>query len=459
MGLAPSYRLIIRSLGVMALVFFVSACSDNGYDPYYPVSDVPEFEGTVATDWMNLMMGAVRTTPGYSPPVASRAYGYAGITLYESVVHGIPKGRSLKGQINSLTEMPLPQSGKRYHWAIVANAAMADMMRNFFPKATDSIKQKITELEERNLYERRIMGIDEEIISRSVEYGKDVAETVFQYSRSDGGHEGYSRNFPSTYQVPRGEGLWVPTPPARQAIPMQPYWGKNRSFTLPMSNPILNCDPGPHATFSKDSGSAFYNEAYEVYNTVKHLTPAQREIALFWSDDPGATATPPGHSISILTQLLQEKGSRLDVAARAYAAVGMAVSDAFIACWEVKYKYNLIRPISYIQQYIDPEWNRDSITDPLITPPFPEYTSGHSVQGGASFQVMKMIFGNIGFVDKTHVRRGFAPRRFGSMDEAMQENAISRLYGGIHYRTAIDRGVAMGNDIGKQIMTKIQFSY
>ncbi len=207
-------------------------------------------------------------------------------------------------------------------------------------------------------------------------------------------------------------------------------------------------DPGPPPAFSTDPASALYVEANEVYQTVNGLTAEQLEIALFWSDDPGTTATPPGHSASILTQTLRSQNSSLATAAVGYARLGLAVCDAFIECWDTKFQYNLLRPISYIRQYIDQGWGNPL---PLTTPPFPEYTSGHSVQSAAAATVLTATFGSIAFTDHTHDARGLPPRSFSSFEAAAQEAAISRLYGGIHYRAAIERGLQQGRRIGAAV--------
>ena len=182
----------------------------------------------------------------------------------------------------------------------------------------------------------------------------------------------------------------------------------------------------------------------EVYHAVNQRTPQQEAIARFWSDDPGTTPTPPGHAISILTQILTHRQSSLAESAEAYAKVGVAVADAFIACWATKYTHNLIRPVTYINRHIDPTW-----APILTTPPFPEYTSGHSVQSGAAFTVMATLFGeHTTFTDHAHDTRGLPPRTFTSFTACTHEAANSRLYGGIHYRPAIDLGVNQGRCIG-----------
>ena len=179
------------------------------------------------------------------------------------------------------------------------------------------------------------------------------------------------------------------------------------------------------------------------------LTAEQEAIARFWSDDPGQTSTPPGHSVSITTQALRRERASLAEAAEAYARVGMAVSDAFVACWFQKYRYNLLRPVTYARAQFDPDW-----LPLLVTPPFPEYPSGHSVQSGAAFQVLTDLFGRrYEFVDHTHDERGLPARRFASFLDAGEEAAISRLYGGIHFRAAIDNGFLQGRRIGRAAST------
>jgi PAP2 superfamily len=242
---------------------------------------------------------------------------------------------------------------------------------------------------------------------------------------------------------PVGPGLWVPTPPGFQPA-LQPFWGANRCILLGSG---ADCPPGDHTSYSVEPSSTFYAEAVEVYDAVNHLTLEQRAIATFWSDDPGLTATPPGHSVSIATQVLRAERASLMMAAETYLKVGLAVSDAFVACWNAKYRYNLLRPVTYIRDLIDPAW-----APILNTPPFPEYTSGHSVQSGAAFTVLADLFGRrYSFVDHTHDERGLPARRFDSFGDAAREAALSRLYGGIHFRPAIERGLFQGECIGRAV--------
>jgi PAP2 superfamily len=397
-----------------------------------------EYSAEVPAAWFDLSLDLVKGTLGFSPPVASRAFGYAGLTLYEALVPGMEGFCSLGSVLSGLGAVPGVGRNRAYDWPSVANAALASILRGLFPAS----QAPAIDAFESRLEERLRPSLPPGLFARSVERGRRVAAVVFEWSRSDGGHEGHLRNFPP-YAPPVGSGLWVPTPPGLLPA-LQPYWGANRCLAIAGG---ADCPPGAHPAYSEDRHSGFYAEALETYEAVRTLTPEQEEIARFWSDDPGQTATPPGHSISITTQVLRSEDASLAAAAETYAKVGIAVCDAFIACWHQKYVYNLLRPVTYIQRLIDPSW-----TPLLTTPPFPEYTSGHSVQSGAAFQVLTDLFGeSYAFVDHTHDDRGFEPRTFGSFLEAAQEAAISRLYGGIHYRAAIENGVYQGRCIGRAV--------
>jgi hypothetical protein len=436
-------RALLRLAGATAGGLALSAAGTHSAAPAAPLpppTATADFSAEVATDWFALALALVQTTPGFSPPVAARAFGYAGLTLYEAVVAGMPQHQSLASQLTDLGALPGPPTPAR-HWPTVANAALAAIFRGLFATTTDQNTAALAALEERFAQQFRVVT-PPGIFRRSVEFGQAVAHHIFAWSTTDGGHAGYLTNFPTSYTPPVGPGLWVPTAPAF-ARALQPYWGANRPFALAAGQ---DCAPDPPTAYSEEPGSACYAEAREVYETASALPPEQAAIARFWSDDPGATATPSGHWIAILTQVIRARGAALDVAAEAYAKVGMVVADAFIICWSTKYRYNVLRPITYIQALIDPRW-----TPLLVTPPFPEYTSGHSVQSAAAAHVLTDLFGPMPFTDDTHAARGLPPRSFSSFVAAAAEAAISRLYGGIHFRPAIERGLEQGVCLGRQI--------
>lgn len=424
------------------------ASCDNFFDHHEDKKfETARFSSEVVTEWMNLLLKLTKETPGFSPPVAARAFGYTGLGLYESVRFGMPGYKSMAGQVNGFDQSYLAdlEPNGDYHWGVVANTALAEIIRECFLPAAEENMEAIAALE-KQFNQKYQSEVSSEIFNRSKVLGHSVAAKMIEYTNADGQKECYKNNFPGSYLPPSGDGLWVPTPPGFQSA-MQPYWGDVRPFMAANVSDIQT--PAP-PVYSTDPESPFYKETMEVYNSVNNLTEEQLTIAEYWSDDPGLTTTPPGHSLSILKQVLEMEGANLATAAVAFAKLGMGVHDAFISCWKVKYIYNLIRPITVIQLYIDPNFGI-----PLNTPPFPEYTSGHSVQSGAAAQILSDLFGsNYSFTDHTHESRSDingTPRSFDSFFEFANEAAISRLYGGIHYRSAIEQGVIQGKKIGKNI--------
>ncbi len=421
-------------------------------DTVKEISSANNHSSEVLNEWIDLFLLLSKDTPGFSPPVAARAFGYTSVSLYESVRFGIPGSESLAGQVNGFDESLLENvnTASIYDWRIVANANLAASARAYYFNTSDNYKNRIDQLEQ-TLLEKYSQGAEESVINDSISLGLQVAELIEQYADSDGQREAYSFNFPADFQPLTGEVLWVPTPADYQKA-MQPYWGEVRPF---ITANVEGTIPPPPPKYSLEEDSKFFIETKEVYDAVTNLTEEERTIAEFWSDDPGLTPTPPGHSVSILNQILKQENSTLDESVVAFAKVGMGVHDAFISCWNSKYIYNYIRPITVIREHIDPEFEI-----PLNTPPFPEYPSGHSVQSGATAQILADIFGeNYNFTDFTHENRAdidFSPRTFNSFSEFADEAAISRLYGGIHFRSAIELGVDQGRKIANNI-DKISF--
>lgn len=438
-------KFIIKSIWLFGFIVLISLNSCKK-DDVIPSKSTGTFDNKVATTWFETYRTLTKKGAGFSPPVAARAFGYCGVTLYETVVPGIENGRSFSGQLSELTNLPVPDSDVEINYEIAANAALADAARFYYANMSDSLLNVVDELES-SLEQEFATNTSAEIIYESRVYGKAMSAAIYQWSKTDGGHEGYLNNFPASYVVPTGDGYWVPTGPA--LIPLQPYWGQNRTF---IANCAVNAQPdAPHTSYSEEVGSGFYNLANEVYTTGINLTQEQKDIAKYWSDDPGNAGTPPGHCVSIATQILKLENAKLDKAALTYALVGIAVSDAFVACWKCKFHYNLIRPVSYIKAHIDNNWNTL-----LSTPPFPEFTSGHSSQSAAFASVMTSLYGdNYIFTDYTHQNRtdiNGSPRHFSSFQACADEAAVSRLYGGIHYREGNEAGKVMGNKIGSMVM-------
>ncbi len=423
----------------LLFILFLTACQDQLTPDPTPLSkETATYPADVATKWITLELKLVRTTAGFTPPIAARALGYTGLVLYESVVPGMSTYKSLVGQLSGLPALPQPDATKEYNWAMAANAAQYTLIKALYPTTSDANKITMDSLR-LSLESSLKTGVASEVLDRSTLFGTAVATAIFEYSKTDGGHEAYKNVFPADYVLPVGPGLWVST--SAQPIPLLPSWGSNRSFVA--ANASVN-PPAPYP-YSIAADSEFYKEALEVYTVSKNLTTDQKDIALFWADG-GGSITPPGHHINVAAIVLKKENARLDRTAETCAKVTIAVSDAFVACWRAKYAHNLLRPISYIKSQIDPNW-----TPLLDTPPFPEYTSGHSSGSGAAAQILTDLFGdNYAFTDNSW-QGTYTNRSFNSFFDYANEATISRLYGGIHYRNGNEKGMANGKLIGKNV--------
>jgi hypothetical protein len=396
----------------------------------------------ILRDWYYLMNELVRHTATYSPPVASRSFGYLGVTAFEAAVGGSDGLVSLAGQLQGLDSVPSREAGGVYDETIVISAAMSEAIVYYFGN-TGPTGQRAIKTAQTKWRDRVVDGVPDDIVARSEAFGKAMAASIHDWSLSDGGAVTANMGFPENWDLPKGDDKWVPTNPIRQQqLPLLPEWGNNRTFAVPSG---ATCRTPGYPAFSTEPGSRFYEEARAVYETVRNATPEQVAIARFWSDDPMLSMTPPGHWLSIALQVAERADLSLEDSADLLARIGVAMSDAFVGCWHEKYIHNLVRPITYIRKAIDPKW------EPILnTPPFPEYPSGHSAVSGAMDAVLTAFFGeNYSFEDRTGSPDGRKPRSFGSFHEAAEEAGISRLYGGIHFQSAIVDGLTQGRCIGE----------
>lgn len=413
-----------------------------------PTADT--FPAHYARQWMTALSNCVKGD-SISPPVAARTYAYGGITLYESVVHGMPGHLSLAGQLNGLTGLPTPDPGLEYDWPTVLAQAMSVMAiqtyvfpERLFFEFTTQCQATLQALGPAQIGYRQAAGVSPAAIGNSMAYGAALGDAIATWAREDGYNEIRYKGF----LMPEGPDKWVPTGYSnaeRVANPIEPYFGVLRPLVLNAPN---ECEPPPPVPFSTVPGSDMYNQADAVYQTDLALTKEQRLIAEFWADPPHATNTPAGHWLNIATSFV--RNGNLADAASAYAITGIGYQDAFIAVWESKYHYNLLRPETYIRRYIDPNWHSQ-----WPAPQFPEYVSGHSGLSGASAVTFTSVFGNIPFVDNTKARLGFEPHSYNNFSEAAQEAMMSRLYGGIHYPMGNSEGLAVGQCVGNAVTSRV----
>ncbi|WP_158974528.1 vanadium-dependent haloperoxidase [Cellulophaga sp. L1A9] len=392
----------------------------------------------------------------FSPPVASRIFAYPNIAAYEIIALHNDKYNSLAGQINDLKEIPRPISGVVINYQMAALIAHIDLSRRlvFSENKINAHRDSLySDWENSN----------KTIFEDSKDYGLLVAEHIALWMDND--------NYKQTRTMPKftvdtdDATRWQPTPPAYMDG-IEPHWSKIRAFAL---NTPDQFKPVPPPAFSLEENSDFYMEVKEVYDISLEMAKKgdasnEVEIAQFWDCNPYVSVTkghlmfatkkitPGAHWIGITKIASRKMNYDFDDTVYAYTKTSMAIADAFISCWDEKYRSNLIRPETVINQYIDENWK-----PVLQTPPFPEYTSGHSVVSGAASTVLTDIFGdNFSFDDDTETTFGLPIRTFSSFNIAADEAAISRMYGGIHYRAAVEVGVKQGRDLGAFVVSKLK---
>jgi hypothetical protein len=387
--------------------------------------------------WYALVLELVRHTATYSPPVAARSFGYLGVTAWESLAATDPALTSLAGQLNALTPLPAPLPGETYDPAVTLESALGAAIPALFTNTGPTGQRAMAAMGER-LSAAAAEGVDPATAERSRALGQSIAAHILAWAETDGGAVVENMGFPAAWPAPEGPADWVPTSLIRQQqTPLLPGWGQNRPFAMPTG---ASCPLPPPPAFSTEPGSEFHAEAMATYEAVTQRTPEMEAIARFWSDDPMLSPTPPGHWITIARIVLDDTDADAVTRADTLARLGITLADAFIGCWQVKYEFDLLRPVTYIKAHIDPAFQ-----PLLITPPFPEYPSGHSTQSGAAAEVLTALFGdNVAFTDTTHDDDGLPPRSFENFWQAAEEAGISRLYGGIHFPAAITRGLDQG---------------
>lgn len=432
-------------LGVLGMLVY--SCNQN--EEHIVVG--PEDLHTVVDKVTEIMIHDI-----FSPPVASRIFAYPNIAAYEIVAQNNPKYISLAGQVNDLKPVPALDtvSGVNVNLAaIIAHMSISKQLifsEDKFEVLQDSL-------------ENSWKTVNEEEFEISKTYGLKVAEHIKEWMSKD--NYSQTRTMPQFTVEIEDEQRWQPTPPAyMQAI--EPHWNKIRPFFL---DSAAQFKPVPPPPFSMEEDSDFYKELKEVYDISNQITEngdesEEVEIAKFWDCNPYVSVTrghlmfatkkitPGAHWIGITKIASRKTDSDFDDTLYAYTKTSLAIADAFISCWDEKYRSNLIRPETLINLHIDENWK------PILqTPPFPEYTSGHSVVSGAAGTALTDIFGdNFAFDDDTEVPYGLPERSFESFNKAADEAAISRMYGGIHYRAAVEVGVGQGRKIGRLLLNKVK---
>ena len=422
------------------------ACQQNDYKKI--VNNPALFSNTVH-ELNQVVMGN-----NFSPIVASRNYLYASVAAYEVIAAGYPEQyNSLAGQLNGLKEIPKPSSNTSIDFefsALLAYCKLGEAVT--FPEGSmkeyvDSIKTMVKD-----------HGMPSDIFENSVRYSDAVSSVVMAWSKKDN----YAQTRSATkYTVTDFEGRWIPTPPAYTSA-MEPHWSEIRTLVMDSANQFPA--PPPYQYNMKDSNSAYCKEVMKIKTAVENLSDEQKHIADFWDDNPFklnvsghimyATKkfSPPGHWESIVGIAAKKANADFATTVYAYAKTSIALFDAFIQCWNAKYTYNTARPETVINKTLDMEWRPY-----LQTPPFPEYTCGHSTCSSAAAEALTSVFGdNFSYTDTTELEFGIKSRSYKSFRNAADENNWARFYGGIHFHQSCIVSTELGRKVGDLIVSKLK---
>ncbi len=436
-----------KELGPDKITTSENAATENNEDVNGHLKQTKTFSSNVVIHWLNMQLDMLKIPlpAGTGSQATDRCQAYCGIALYESVVPGMPAYQTLTGQLTAFPVMPATEPGKAYHWAASANAALADMNRKLFPTTAAANKTKMDSLE--NALQVIYSGeVDVETLQRSIAFGKEVSTRVFSWAATDG-----SANVNPPYVPPpptaANPWYWIPTSPP-PATAVNPYAWQRRLLVPGVANGTA-LPPPP--TYSTVNGSDFWNMAKDAYDKRNNATPDQQASAIYHRDVPGYS--PGGNFVSILSQTLNKAKPMLDIAALAYAKIGIAQSDATIICFTDKYIFNLVRPVTYIKQYIDPVW-----TAFLAVPNHPEFPSGHATINSAATTMLANMFGdNFQLTLHTYDYLGYPPRSYNSWEEMSIEMSDSRVFGGIHYQATQDKSRVQGKKLAQNILNTVHF--
>ncbi len=430
---------------VVIAVLFLAACTKET-SSFSELSKANSESGKVATEWMKLSVELTSETPGYTAPIATRAFAYLGLAIYETVVLGIEGQPSLQGKIHGLPAQSLPviYEGGQVYWSVAVSECMNSLFKKFYRNTPPAGLKKIQDL---YIAQKAYLpdNADQSIISKSAQFGQMMADAIYKYAVSDGQEDAFLNNYPANYSAPKGQGLWSPTS-GQINRPLLPYWGNVRSF-LSIAESI---EPANPPTYSTESNSVFYAYALDVRNRVRNLDDATVNMVKYWNDDQERSLSLSGHMVSILIELLNKEQKDLEFTAEAIGKLTIGLHDATVASWRVKYKYNMLRPETYIKENIDK--NFISLISSQSTP---EYSASQSAVAMTGSEILSEIFGyNYAFTDRTHEFRkdiDGTPRAYKSFRHMADEINMSNLYGGIHYRFSLEAGQKQGTQIAKNI--------
>jgi hypothetical protein len=430
-------------------VAFIILCGCNSKHDYETVFKNPELYAKTVHELNTVVMGN-----NFSPIVASRNYLYSSIAGYEVIAAGYPEQyNSLAGQINGLQKIPKPVQGQKINFEFAALLAYCKLGESVtFPEG--SMKEYVDTLK----ITAKEHGMPDDIFENSIVFADTVASAILKWSKKDNYAQTRSAE---RYTVTDEEGRWVPTPPAYTSA-MEPHWNQIRPMVLDSASQFV--PPLPYKFNVKDTNSEYCKQVMLSKHAIENLTPEQKHIAEFWDDNPfklnvsghlmygTKKFSPPGHWMSIVGIAAKKANADFATTVYAYAKTSIALFDAFIQCWDAKYRYKTARPETVINRYFDANWQPY-----LQTPPFPEYTCGHSTCSSAAAEALTSVFGdNFAYTDSSEVEFGIKSRSFTSFRQAAEENNWARFYGGIHFHHSCIVSTEYGRKVGELVVNRLK---
>jgi hypothetical protein len=386
--------------------------------------------------------------------VASRNYTYANIAAYECIVAGYPNEfTSLAGQINGLETLPKADTSRKIDYEFAALLAFCKVGESVtFPEG--SMQEYVDTLKR----QAKDNGMPKDMFKNTLAFADTISNAIMAWSKKDNYAQTRSA---SRYNVLDSPGRWIPTPPAYTSA-MEPHWMEIRTVALDSADQFV---PPPPIPFNMtDKNSAYYKQVMDSKNTIDSLTPEQMHIAEFWDDLGGKLNvsghvmfvtkkfSPPGHWMNIVGIASQKSNASFRKTVAAYTLTSICMFDAFIQCWDEKFRSNMMRPETAINKYIDPDWQPY-----LQSPPFPEYTCGHSTVSTAAAEALTAVYGdNFAYTDTSELEFGIANRSFTSFRQAAEENNWARFYGGIHFHPTCVVSKEYGNKVSSYIINKLK---
>lgn len=376
-------------------------------------------------------------------PVGSRRYFYATVAAYEALQPFYSDSQvSLAGQYNGLTAAPKPDTSTKYCLDLVALSAHTFVAERLVYNA-DTIR--VFRAKKLEMYQKEL---SKSMFENSIRFGDSVGSHIVKWSKKDSFAQFRGKFYLSKNRNDR----WQPTPPDfTDAI--EPFWGRIRPAGIKDVRAFKYEQP---ESYSNKKTSRFYAITKQVYDEVNKKDSVNLATAWYWDDNPNASfhyghatinvlkISPAGHWLSLFSTVAKQKKYNLIQSAEGMVRVAGTIFDAFITCWHIKYETEYIRPIDAVRQLIDSTWE-----SPIQTPAFPEYPSGHTMVSSSAATILTHLFGEVSFTDDSEEPFGLGKRTFKNFREAANQACISRLYGGIHFIDAIERGKPIGNAVGQ----------